>query len=119
MCYNVLGGCIMELNVELPDFLTRRDDGEIVVTGTRVTLYLFDFYRKRYQSVQSLREHYPHLSSATILATIRFCEKHPVELAKFATEYESELVRLRGTTGQTLDLDELRCRSALQQTSAA
>ncbi len=31
----------MALDLELPHFIIRRDDGEIVVTGTRITLYHF------------------------------------------------------------------------------
>jgi uncharacterized protein (DUF433 family) len=85
----------MELNVELPDFLTRRDDGEIVITGTRVTLYLFLFDFNQGESPEMLSERYPHIPDATIRKVIAFYQSNAIELDRFLEAYAGRLERMR------------------------
>jgi len=96
---------------ELPPFLTRWPDGEVVVTGTRVLLFDVVFYYRSGESAESLGVRYPHIPLATIHKVIAFYLENQQAVDEFVTEYQAELDRLR-VAGKTLDLNVFRERLA-------
>jgi uncharacterized protein (DUF433 family) len=102
---------------ELPPFLTRWPDGEVVVTGTRVLLFYVVVNYKEGESVESLGVRYPHIPLATLHKTIAFYLENQPAVDEFVTEYQSGLDRLRAA-GPVLDLTALREKlSATRQVS--
>lgn len=94
---------------ELPPFLIRWPDGEVVLTGTRVTLYDFVFHYNQGESAEMLGLRYPHVSLATVHKVIAFYLENKVAVDAYSDEYAKELSALR-TAGPTLNLAELRER---------
>jgi len=99
----------MELNLELPEFLTRRADGEIVVTGTRVTLYHVISTYRDVQSVDLLHEHWPHIPTSRLAEVVRFRDNHVAPVDAYIDEYDAELDR-QYEAGRKVDLPELKRR---------
>jgi uncharacterized protein (DUF433 family) len=97
--------------MNLPDFLTREDDGEINVTGTRIGLYHFLFYYNEGESAEQLALRYPHIPLATVHKVIAFYLENKAEVDQLAATYEAELDRLRAA-GKQVNLAELRERLA-------
>jgi uncharacterized protein (DUF433 family) len=108
----------MELNIELPGFLTRRPDGEIVVTGTRVTLYCLESSYRDYDSFPLLQEHFPHIPMATLVAVIGFCDEHRAEYEPYRADYQATLDK-QYEEGDKVDLAELRGRLVSRRLPAA
>ena len=108
----------MELSVELPPFLTRRADGEIVVTGTRVALYHLVFYFNQGESPEMLAARYPHIRIALVYQLIGFYLDHQPAVDSYVAAYQAELDRLR-TAGPVLNTAELRRRLAARQPARA
>jgi uncharacterized protein (DUF433 family) len=100
---------------ELPPFLSRWPDGEVVLTGTRVTLYGFIFNYNQGESAEMLGLRYPHVSLAAIHKTIAFYLENKSDVDPYMAEYERKLEKLR-TAGPTLNLVELRERLQRQST---
>lgn len=96
---------------ELPPFLTRWPDGEVVVTGTRVLFFYVVVNYKEGESVESLGVRYPHIPLATLHKTIAFYLENIPAVDHFVTEYQADLDRLRAA-GPVLDLAALRERYA-------
>lgn len=108
----------MELTLELPPFLTRRADGEIVITGTRVALYHFVFYFNQGESPEMLAARYPHIRIALVYQIIGFYLDNQPAVDAFAIKYQAELDRLRAA-GPVLNTAELRRRLAAKQPARA
>ena len=102
---------------ELPPFLTRWPDGEVVVTGTRVLFFSVVLNYKDGESVESLGVRYPHIPLATLHKVIAFYLENQPAVDEFVKEYQADLDRLRAA-GPTVDLDVLRRRLAGKQQSA-
>ncbi len=102
---------------ELPPFLTRWPDGEVVVAGTRVVLYHFVFYYNQGESAESLAVRYPHVPLATIHKLIAFYLENMEAVNAYAAEYGAALDRLR-EAGTKLNAAELRARLAARQKAA-
>lgn len=96
---------------ELPPFLTRWPDGEVVVTGTRVMVFYVVVNYKEGESVESLGVRYPHIPLATLHKVIAFYLENQPAVDEFVKEYQVQLDRLRAA-GPTVDLDVLRQRLA-------
>ena len=94
---------------ELPSFLTRWPDGEVVLTGTRVTLYDFVFNYNQGESAEMLGLRYTDVSLATVHKTIAFYLDNKAALDPYMSEYARELEQFR-SNGSTLNLLELRER---------
>ena len=101
---------------ELPPFLTRWPDGEVVVTGTRVLLFYVVLNYKEGESVESLGVRYPHIPLATLHKVIAFYLENMPAVDEFVTEDQADLDRLRAA-GKTLDLNVLRERLSARKTS--
>lgn len=99
----------MTLDVELPPFLTRRDDGEIVVTGTRIVLYHFVRIYHDGLSAEEIAIEYPSLSLSNVHKTIAFYLDNRAAVDRYVTEYGADLEQLRRTTPE-VNLDVLRQR---------
>ena len=96
---------------ELPPFLTRWPDGEVVVTGTRVLFFYVVLNYKEGESVESLGVRYPHIPLATLHKTVAFYLENIPTVDQFLTEYQADLDRLRAA-GKTVDIAALRERLA-------
>jgi uncharacterized protein (DUF433 family) len=96
---------------ELPPFLTRWPDGEVVVTGTRVLLFYVVLNYKDGEAVESLAVRYPHIPLATLHKVIAFYLENLSAVDEFVKEYQEGLDRLRAA-GPVLDLAALRERLA-------
>jgi uncharacterized protein (DUF433 family) len=96
---------------DLPPFLTRRPDGEVVITGTRIVLFHFVFYYNRGESAESLALRYPHVPLATVHKLIAFYLENQPAVEEYATGYGVELDRRR-KSGTTLNTADLRVRLA-------
>lgn len=94
---------------ELPAFLTRWPDGEVVLTGTRVTLYDFVIHYNQGESAELLGLRYPHVPLATVHKVIAFYLENKEVVDPYLSEYATELDALR-TAGPTLNMNELRSR---------
>lgn len=108
----------MELSVELPPFLTRRADGEVVVTGTRVPLFHFVFHFNQGESPEMLAARYPHIRIALIYQLIGFYLDHQPAVDASAARYQTELDRLRAA-GPVLNTADLRRRLDARQPARA
>ncbi len=94
---------------ELPAFLTRWPDGEVVLTGTRVTLYHFVFHYSQGESAEMLGLRYPHVPLATIHKSIAFYLENKRDVDLYVAEYQAVLDQLRAN-GPTLNMEALRER---------
>ena len=103
--------------MNLPDFLTREDDGEINITGTRIGLYHFLFYYNEGESAEQLALRYPHIPLATVHKVIAYYLENMSEVDSFSAAYQAELDRLRAS-GKHVNTAELRKRLAQTQPKA-
>lgn len=103
---------------ELPSFLTRWPDGEVVLTSTRVTLYDFVFHYNQGESAEMLGLRYPHVSLAAIHKTIAFYLENRAAVDPYVAEYARQLDTLR-TAGPVLNTSELRERLGRGNTTIA
>jgi uncharacterized protein (DUF433 family) len=94
---------------DLPPFLTRWPDGEVVVAGTRVLLFYVVLNYKDGESVESLGVRYPHIPLATLHKVIAFYLENQSEVDEFVNGYQADLDGLRAA-GPVLDLSALRER---------
>jgi uncharacterized protein (DUF433 family) len=79
--------------VDLPDFLTRSPNGEIVVTGHRIGLFsIIDRYQQGL-SVEQLRDEFPTLETEAIRGAVAFHAEHRAEVDKYVSDYRAELER--------------------------
>lgn len=102
---------------ELPPFLTRWPDGEVVVTGTRVLLFDVVFFYARGESAESLGVRFPTVPLATVHKVIAFYLENRPAVEEFVAEYQADLDRMR-EAGKKLDLNIFRERlSARRQVS--
>src|SRR5262245_34475575 len=97
--------------MNLPDFLIDHPDGEIRLTGHRISLYhVVDRYQEGY-SAEMLAEEYPTLSLALIHKVIAFYLENQAEVDAYMAGQRALLRRqeeetpLRGPT-----LEEMRAR---------
>lgn len=96
---------------ELPPFLTRWPDGEVVVTGTRVLLFDIVYYYKEYESAESLGVRFTTVPLATVHKVIAFYLENRATVDEFVAEYQAALDR-NYEAGRKLDLNKLRDRLA-------
>jgi uncharacterized protein (DUF433 family) len=77
----------------LPDFLKRCDDGEIVLRGHRITLYhVLDDY-KAGKSAAQIAADYPSLESGVVDQVIAFCRTRRPEVDAYYADYQAALQR--------------------------
>jgi uncharacterized protein (DUF433 family) len=79
--------------MELPNFLTRWPNGEIVITGHRIALYsLIDLVERGF-SPDEILEEFATLDLELIRQVIAFHETHRAELDAYVTGYRADLER--------------------------
>src|SRR4051812_31178488 len=82
----------MSIPMNLPDFLIDHSDGEIRLTGHRISLY---DVAKRYQqgySPEMIHEEFPTISLALIHKVIAFCLENQKEVDAYVSAYRAELM---------------------------
>jgi uncharacterized protein (DUF433 family) len=92
------GGRAMDWSLELPPFLTRRDDGEIAVTGTRITLHHVLWHYRDGESAEDLAADYPSLHSPIVHKLIAYHLENRPEVDRYLAAYQSELDRQRSAS---------------------
>jgi uncharacterized protein (DUF433 family) len=99
--------------MKLPDFLTQWPDGEIMLTGHRISLYHVMSHHKEGCTAEMLRELLPTVSLDHIEKVLAFARKNQAEVDAYVTRYRGELDRQYAeyvAAGRGLDWDELRKR---------
>ncbi len=77
--------------MDLPDFLTRWPNGEIVLTGHRIGLYsVIDLCQQGF-SPDQIRDAFPSLAPELIRSVIAFHEGQRAEVDAFVAEYRADL----------------------------
>ncbi len=77
--------------MDLPDFLTRWSNGEIVLTGHRIGLYSVIDLSQRGFSPDKIREEFPTLEPELIESVIAFHEVHRTDVDADVAEYRDDL----------------------------
>lgn len=99
--------------MQLPDFLTEWPDGEIMLTGHRISLYHVMSHRKEGYTAERLHELFDSLTLAHIDKVLAFVEENREEVDAYVTRYREELDRQYAdyaTAGRAINWDELRKR---------
>jgi uncharacterized protein (DUF433 family) len=79
--------------MDLPHFLTRWPNGEIVLTGHRIGLYsVIDRYQRGH-SPDQIHDEFPTLEPDLIRGVIAFREAHQAEVDAYVAEYRADLDR--------------------------
>jgi uncharacterized protein (DUF433 family) len=99
--------------MRLPEFLDEQD-GEIRLTGHRISLFhLLGVYNEG-SSAEMLREQFPTLTMAQIHKVLGFTWENKAEVDALLAETEQRLAARRAT-GAQLDVAALRARLAARQ----
>ncbi len=94
--------------MNLPAFLTRRPNGEVVVTGHRIGLFsIIDRYQ-RGLSAEQIREEFPTLEIDAIRSILGFHADHRAEVDKYVSDYRADLERLEAEFQPSSALVEVR-----------
>jgi uncharacterized protein (DUF433 family) len=83
----------MEDPMDLPDFLTRWPDGEIVLTGHRIGLYSVIDLHQRGFSPDQVHDEFPTLHPDLIQKVVAFRDAHQAEVDAYVAEYQADLDR--------------------------
>jgi uncharacterized protein (DUF433 family) len=108
------------MEIELPDFLTRNQYGEIRLTGHRIgLLHLVDRYNEGYGPEGILCE-YPTLSLGLIYKTIAFYLDHQAEVDAYVATIRAEIERQAAIPSPGPTMVELRKRlEAMRRTATS
>jgi uncharacterized protein (DUF433 family) len=99
-----------EGRMNLPEFLIDHPDGEIRLTGHRISLYdVISFHQEGYTS-ERLHEQYPSLPLPLIRQVLDFYRENRAEVDAYVAEYGADLERLRAAAPKAPSLEELRNR---------
>ena len=96
--------------MKLPKFLTEWSDGEIVLTGHRISLYHVISHHKEGYSAEMLHELFPTLTLDHIEKVLAFARENRAEVDTYVTDYRAELDRQEAAAPRRFDWDELRKR---------
>ncbi len=95
--------------MNLPVFLTEWPDGEIMLTGHRISLYHVVSRYKEGLSAEQLLEYYPTLSLELINQVLGFYHDNQAEVDAYVADYREELDR-QAAAAPRVNLEELRRR---------
>jgi uncharacterized protein (DUF433 family) len=101
------------MRMQLPEFLTKRPDGEIVLTGHRVSLYHVMSHHKEGYTAGMLHDLFPTLSLDHIEQVLAFSLENRVEVDDYVTRYREALDRQYAeyvAAGRGIDWQALRKR---------
>jgi uncharacterized protein (DUF433 family) len=94
--------------VNLPDFLTRWHNGEIVITGHRIGLFsIIDRYQQG-MSPEAIHEEFPTLELDAIRSVLAFHAEHRAEVDRYVSDYRAELERQEAASEPTAALLQVR-----------
>lgn len=96
-------------DMPLPDFLTRVD-GELRITGHRISLPDILFEYNRGLSAEELALRFPTLKLATIHKAIAFYLDHQPVIDNYLTARSAAIEQLRAANPPTVSVAALRCR---------
>ena len=97
--------------IVLPAGVETRDDGNVVVRGHRVSLFLILQSHYEGVEVEEIHERYPSVPMSTLREIVEFCRDNDEEMRQFYAEQEAERQRIAGTV-ETPSLRDLRRRKA-------
>jgi uncharacterized protein (DUF433 family) len=81
--------------MDLPEFLTRGEKGEIRLTGHRIDLFhVISHYNQGY-STAMLLEQYPTLDLPLIQKVMAFYRDHPAEVDAYMADVQAKIERCR------------------------
>jgi uncharacterized protein (DUF433 family) len=99
--------------MNLPEFLVDHPDGEIRLTGHRISLYhVISFHQEGY-TPEMLHEEFPSLPLPLICRVLDFYRENRAEVDAYVAEYEAELERLEASIPPSPTL--LRLRRQLEE----
>ena len=99
--------------MKLPEFLTEWPDGEIMLTGHRISLYHVMSHHKEGYTAEMLHELFPTLTRDHIEKVLAFAWENQEEVDTYVTRYREELDRQYAeyvAVGRAINWDELRKR---------
>jgi uncharacterized protein (DUF433 family) len=95
--------------MEIPDFLHRLPDGEVVLTGHRIGLYHLVRGYNEGESAEMLASRYPTLSLALVHKVIAFYLDHRAEVDEYVASCGAAM-RSQQDESRPLNLSALRLR---------
>jgi uncharacterized protein (DUF433 family) len=103
--------------MNLPDFLTERPFGNIVLTGHRIGLHHVVSRAKEGMTVEQIHELYPSLGPALIQKVLDFYRANQAEVDAYVAEVREELERQEAAAPR-VNYDELRRRAGQRKRAA-
>jgi uncharacterized protein (DUF433 family) len=104
------------MSMDLPHFLTRWPNGEIVLTGHRIGLYsVIDRYHRGHTPDQ-IHDEFPTLEPGVIRSVIAFREAHRAEVDAYVAEYRADLDRQEAASAPSPAALRIRRRMAEKTT---
>src|SRR4051812_8115094 len=97
--------------MNLPDFLTERPFGNIVLTGHRIGLYHVMKRHKEGMTVEQIHDWYPTLEPELIQKVLDFYADNQADVDAYVAAVQAELDR-QDAAAPRVDYDELRRRAA-------
>ena len=77
--------------MDLPPFLTRWPNGEIVLTGHRIGLYSVIDRCQRVHTLDQIHHEFPTLEPGLIRDVVAFREAHQAEVDAYVAQYQADL----------------------------
>jgi uncharacterized protein (DUF433 family) len=93
--------------MQLPDFLTEVEPGEIRLTGHRIGLYTVIRYHKEGLSPEQILEQLPTLSLEQITNVLAFADANRAEVDVYVDHYRQEIERQEAAYRPAVSYDEL------------
>ena len=103
--------------MDLPQFLTRWPNGEIIVSGHRIGLYSLIDLMERGFGPEEIRDELPSLDLELIQRVIAFRETHRPEVDAYVAEYRADLERQESASNPSSAL--LRTRRLMAERAAS
>ena len=97
--------------MNLPDFLTEPDPGEIRLTGHRIGLYSVMRVYNEGRTPEEIVEEFPTLSVEQVRRVIAFASENRTEVDRYVEDYRRKLEQ-QATVGKRVDIAKLRARFA-------
>ncbi len=93
--------------MQLPEFLTEVEPGEVRLTGHRIGLYHVIADHKEGYSAKRLHEEFPTLSPDLIEQVLAFYQANRAEVDAYVADYQAEIERQIANTPRSVSYDEL------------